>query len=227
MASFPHRARDLLLYERLILRTSVHCGGDAWRNNGEAFRRNAAARDLSDWSHITLSFIMFMLREAVVLVLRFVRQPAARVRRRLRPPVPPAANADIGTPVIVSVVGVVIERVECPFSSAPKSFSPRTVASVGSPSVSVPYGAGKSVNGGIPKDPFSMHYISVDDAIRTLVELGPGAQTAKFDVQAAYRNVPIHASGRHLLGMLWRGKSSLKKYQELVEKNELSISRAR
>ena len=41
---------------------------------------------------------------------------------------------------------------------------------------------GSSVNDGIPKDPFSMHYVPVDDAIRTLVELGPGAQMAKFDV---------------------------------------------
>ncbi|CAB4043969.1 Hypothetical predicted protein, partial [Paramuricea clavata] len=53
-------------------------------------------------------------------------------------------------------------------------------------------------------DPFSMRYISVDDVIRSLVVIGPGALMAKFDVQAAYRNIPINVSDRHLLGMYWR-----------------------
>ena len=51
---------------------------------------------------------------------------------------------------------------------------------------------GSSVKDGIPKDPFPMHYVSVHDAIRTLVKLEPGAQMAKFDVQVAYR-LPIIA----------------------------------
>ena len=48
--------------------------------------------------------------------------------------------------------------------------------------------------------------VSVDDAIRALVDLGPGALMAKFDVQAAYRNVPIHPHDRFLLCMTWRDK---------------------
>ena len=29
---------------------------------------------------------------------------------------------------------------------------------------------------------------------------------AKFDVEAAYRNIPVHPSDRVLLGIKWRGK---------------------
>jgi hypothetical protein len=39
-----------------------------------------------------------------------------------------------------------------------------------------------------------MRYISVDDAIRSLVVIGPAALMAKFDVKTAYRNIPINVS---------------------------------
>ena len=48
------------------------------------------------------------------------------------------------------------------------------------------------VNDGIPKDPYSLHFVSVDVVIRALVELRTGALMAKFDVKAAYRNIAIH-----------------------------------
>lgn len=89
-----------------------------------------------------------------------------------------------------------------PFGVIPKNHQPgkwRLILDLSSP-------AGRSVNDGIPKAPFSLHYVSVDDAIRALVDLGPGALMAKFDVQAAYRNVPIHPHDRFLLGMTWRDK---------------------
>ena len=35
---------------------------------------------------------------------------------------------------------------------------------------------------------------------------GPGAVIAKFDVEAAYRNIAIHPDERFLLGMKWRGQ---------------------
>lgn len=66
------------------------------------------------------------------------------------------------------------------------------------------YPEGASVNDGIPKDQFSMQYISVDDAIRFIVELGPGALMAKIDIASAYRLIPIHPLDRFLLGMKWR-----------------------
>ena len=61
-----------------------------------------------------------------------------------------------------------------------------------------------SVNDGIPKDPFSLQYISVDDAIKILMVLGPGALMAKFDVESAYRNVAMRPDERYLFGMRWR-----------------------
>ena len=61
-----------------------------------------------------------------------------------------------------------------------------------------------SDNDGIPRDQYSLHYISVDTAIRALLELGPGAEMAKFDVEVAYRNIPIHPDDQRLLGMFWR-----------------------
>ena len=35
---------------------------------------------------------------------------------------------------------------------------------------------------------------------------GPGALMAKFDVEAAYRNIAVHPDDRSLLGMKWRGQ---------------------
>ena len=38
------------------------------------------------------------------------------------------------------------------------------------------------------------------------VGTGAGALMAKFDMEAAYRMVPVHPEDRWLLGMLWKGK---------------------
>ena len=35
---------------------------------------------------------------------------------------------------------------------------------------------------------------------------GSGVLMAKFDVEAAYRNIAVHPDDRFLLGMKWRGK---------------------
>ena len=51
---------------------------------------------------------------------------------------------------------------------------------------------GASVNDGIDPDEFTLHYITVDQAIRVVSKLGRGTLMAKFDVEAAYRNVPVH-----------------------------------
>ena len=66
--------------------------------------------------------------------------------------------------------------------------------------------AGNSVNDGIPKEPFSVQYMKVDDVINGIMSLGRGSLLAKFDVESAYRNVPIHSDDRYLLGMKWRAK---------------------
>ena len=63
---------------------------------------------------------------------------------------------------------------------------------------------GANVNDGISPDEFSLHYITVDKVIRLVSQFGRGALLAKFDVESAYCNVPIHSLDRYLLGMKWR-----------------------
>ena len=70
--------------------------------------------------------------------------------------------------------------------------------------LSSPYGS--SVNDGIAPDEFTMEYIHVDQIIRMVSQYGRAALMAKFDVEAAYRNIPVHPSDRFLLGMKWRSK---------------------
>ena len=65
---------------------------------------------------------------------------------------------------------------------------------------------GSSVNDGIDADEFSMHYIHLDQIINMIAKHGPGALMAKFDVEAAYRNIAVHPDDRYLLGMKWRGQ---------------------
>ena len=65
---------------------------------------------------------------------------------------------------------------------------------------------GRSVNDGIEPELCSLKYISVDDAVRLVLELGQGTLLAKLDIQSAYRIIPVHPSDRKLLGMSWRGQ---------------------
>ena len=65
---------------------------------------------------------------------------------------------------------------------------------------------GGSVNDGVEPELCSMNYISVDVAVKRVLALGEGAKLAKFDVEGAYRTVPVHPDDRWLLGMRWRDK---------------------
>ena len=60
--------------------------------------------------------------------------------------------------------------------------------------------AGSSVSDGINPDEFTLHYIKVDQIISLVSQFGRGALMAKFDVESAYRNVPVHPSDCYLLG---------------------------
>ena len=64
---------------------------------------------------------------------------------------------------------------------------------------------GHSVNDGIAGEDYSLQYMKVDDIIAGIMRLGRGSLIAKFDVQNAYRIVPVHTEDHHLLGMKWRG----------------------
>jgi len=67
------------------------------------------------------------------------------------------------------------------------------------------YPEGKSVNDGIELELCSLKYVSVDDAVRVVLELGTGTQLAKLDIQNVYCIIPVHLADRRLLGMSWRG----------------------
>ena len=64
---------------------------------------------------------------------------------------------------------------------------------------------GHCVSDGIRKDPFTAHYMKVDDVIDGIMSLGRGTLLAMFDVESAYRIIPVHPNDRYLLGMQWQG----------------------
>ena len=49
----------------------------------------------------------------------------------------------------------------------------------------------------------SLQYASIDDAVKLIMQLGPGTQLAKLDIKDAYRIVPVHPDDHHLLAILW------------------------
>lgn len=61
--------------------------------------------------------------------------------------------------------------------------------------------AGATVNDGIPKDVSSVQYMSLDDIIDGIMTYGRGTLMAKFDIESAYRIVPVHLDDRFPLGI--------------------------
>lgn len=104
------------------------------------------------------------------------------------------------------------------------------------------YPAGISINDGIPREFTSVHYATVDDAIRLIRKTGRGCAMAKTDIQSAFRIIPVHPSDYNLLGFKWRNEwyidrclpmgcaSSCKIFElfstslEWVARNKLNIS---
>ena len=68
------------------------------------------------------------------------------------------------------------------------------------------YPQGDSINDHIAKDPYSLSYVRVDDAIHILQSLGRGAFMAKTDLKSAFRLIPIHPDDWNLLGILWKSQ---------------------
>ena len=58
-----------------------------------------------------------------------------------------------------------------------------------------------SINDGIPKEDYSLHYVTVDDAITIITYLRRGCLLAKTDI----RLCPVHPAHYHLLGITWHG----------------------
>lgn len=65
---------------------------------------------------------------------------------------------------------------------------------------------GHSINSGIDKEPFSLNYITTDNAIEAIQAFGQGTKMAKTDIESAFRLYPVHPEDWELLGMKWEGK---------------------
>ena len=64
-----------------------------------------------------------------------------------------------------------------------------------------------SVNDKIPKHLCSLKYITIDEAIKGILQHGPGTLLAKIDIKSAFRLLPVYPGDRHMLGMHWMGGS--------------------
>ena len=64
---------------------------------------------------------------------------------------------------------------------------------------------GYSVNDGIPKSLCSLKYVTIDEVIKGIIQLGRGTLLAKIDIKSAFRLLPVHPADRHMLGMRWNG----------------------
>ena len=71
---------------------------------------------------------------------------------------------------------------------------------------------GASINDFISTEFCSLSYKLVDDAAAYVFEAGRGTLLAKLDIKSAYRNVPVHPSDRHLLGIQWQGETLVDTY---------------
>ena len=50
-----------------------------------------------------------------------------------------------------------------------------------------------------------MSYITIDDAIKNILSLPPGALLAKIDINNAFRLIQIHPANRHVVATGWKG----------------------
>ncbi|XP_055354770.1 uncharacterized protein LOC129600309 [Paramacrobiotus metropolitanus] len=64
---------------------------------------------------------------------------------------------------------------------------------------------GHSVNDYISKEDYSLAFCNVDDAVNILLQLGKGALMSKFDIQHAFRLVPVRPADWYLLGYQCNG----------------------
>ena len=65
---------------------------------------------------------------------------------------------------------------------------------------------GPSVNSHIPKIASSVHYPSIDDAVRLIRRTGRGCALAKTDIENAFRLTPVSPSDYNLLGIHWQNQ---------------------
>ena len=81
MAHFPTRAKDLLLYQMMILRTHRQFTGRVWLSYDRAFCEHAAATNLTDWSEVNTQLFHFHSAGASVRGLAEPRRPSSSADR--------------------------------------------------------------------------------------------------------------------------------------------------
>ena len=68
------------------------------------------------------------------------------------------------------------------------------------------YPSGFSVNDNIPDDCSTVHYATINQAVKIVQRLGVGCFMAKTDIKSAFRIIPIHPQDYSLLGIKWADK---------------------
>ncbi|XP_034437355.1 LOW QUALITY PROTEIN: uncharacterized protein LOC117759380 [Hippoglossus hippoglossus] len=63
-----------------------------------------------------------------------------------------------------------------------------------------------SINSLIPKEPFSLFYAAIDNAIQMIKLAGVGAWLGKADITDAFKVLPLHPSQWHLFCIKWNSK---------------------
>ena len=61
------------------------------------------------------------------------------------------------------------------------------------------------MNDGIEPDLCTLKYTSVDAAVATVLSKRVGVKLAKFDIESAYRIIPVHPDDRSLRAWYGRG----------------------
>ena len=96
-AYYPTRVTDLLKYQLLIMRTAQQFSGSAWLAYDRAFRRQAAAYKLTDWSHLNPKLFHFYVSGCVSVEHPSATPPIQSVSLT-KPPRPADVVEVSGTP---------------------------------------------------------------------------------------------------------------------------------
>ena len=65
---------------------------------------------------------------------------------------------------------------------------------------------GSSINDFIPKDDYTLHYASFNEALTLVARYGQKALMAKLHIKHAFRLCPVRLENHELLGIHWQGK---------------------
>jgi len=94
------------------------------------------------------------------------------------------------------------------FGVIPKNHNPNKWRLI----IDVSHPVGHSINDGIPKDLCTLTYITVDMAIKYILDMGPGTLLAKVDIKNAFHLFPVHPADCHMLAMNWNNQIYIDTY---------------